>query len=588
MPVDDRPDSDPFAEMGEERTPLPPTVAEWGGTGDFSADRGENRRWLHGLMVFLAGAALMAAVYGDLGLRGPGRGVPGADSFYHLKMAEMLPHVGLLKEFPWLRFAYFTDQGQEFVSHHYGFHALLAPFAQLSIRLTGDSLAGGRWANCFFFGLILVLFARLIRLAGAGAVWTWAPLFVLMPFQFFTRHAFVRAIGPSLVLMLLMLVLLFRRRYLLVAAVIAAYVHVYMGGVLYAPLIVVSYVAAELLVGSKEFGRLARAAAWAMAGWIGGILTHPYRHGMVEFLKLQVLGSGLSPDIPVGKEWKPYADLWFFTQMSGVLLGVWLIAVIGRLRNARPLTAQELCLFLLNVAFGVLTAKARRFIEYWPLFCLLSAVYLASPWIGRWKRVWAAGQDSASPTAWWGLRRLGRMAALGGVAASGVIVGLSPLWGEIRRTARCEHDLPAIQSAMTFLQEHSAAGDVVFTDDWDIFPVFFFYNTHNHYIVGLDPKFTHARRPGLWERYVKISRGQAPAEVSVEEASGSGATVGERIQVRLEDIRDHFGARWVVTDRDHGALAKQLAEAKEFAELVYPPGAYSAVRHSPYLIFRIR
>jgi hypothetical protein len=36
-------------------------------------------------------------------------------------------------------------------------------------------------------------------------------------------------------------------------------------------------------------------------------------------------------------------------------------------------------LLLINFAFLLLTFKARRFIEYWPPFCVLSAAYLSAP-----------------------------------------------------------------------------------------------------------------------------------------------------------------------------------------------------------------
>src|SRR5574341_220729 len=109
-------------------------------------------RPLESVVVFVLGAALMAWVYGGWSRRDDA--VPGNDSFYHIKMASMMPQAATLREFPWLRFCYFTDRGDSFVSHHYGFHLLLAPFVQLSHRLTGSYLPGGRWAVCVFFGLL--------------------------------------------------------------------------------------------------------------------------------------------------------------------------------------------------------------------------------------------------------------------------------------------------------------------------------------------------------------------------------------------------------------------------------------------------
>jgi hypothetical protein len=125
---------------------------------------------------------------------------------------------------------------------------------------------------------------------------------------------------------------------------------------------------------------------------------------------------------------------------------------------------------------------------------------------------------------------------------------------------------------------------VVFTDDWDIFPVFFYHNRHNHYIVGLDPKFTHQREPELWDRYVKISRGEVPSTIRLTAARDTGnvATVG------LSDIRDRFRARFVVCDRDHRRLADALAAAPDLAEFAYPGSSYANARAAEYVVFRVR
>jgi hypothetical protein len=540
------------------------------------------RSRLESLIVFVGGVVLMYSIYaGDGGWWKHVSGVPGNDSFYHIKMASLMPQVGLLREFPWLKFCYFTDEGQAFISHHYGFHALLVPFVKLSRWLTGDELPGGRWAICTFFGLMLVLLDRLLVIARTPWRWLWLPLFVLLPFQFFTRHAFIRAVTPSLVLMLLILLLMFRRRYVWTAFAVALYVHLYMGGVIFGPLIVGLYVVAMLIAPPKDGRNSWRLAVWAVAGWTIGIATHPYRDGMWEFLRMQVFGTGLSPDIQVGKEWKPYNDLWWFAQMSGVTLGVWAAAVFARLRLGKPANAEELALVLMNFAFLVLTLKSRRFIEYWPMFCLLSAAYLAAPVIGNiteslQRRAKARTHD-----------RLVKLAPIGVVGLAAMVVAISPVWQEIRRTSQCDYDLSAIRAAMDFLQEQSQPGEVVFTDDWDIFPVYFYYNSHNHYVVGLDPKFTHARRPDLWERYVKITRGQTPSDVQVETRDAQGRPLIEKLHVSLADIRDHFGADYVVTDRDHRPLAEKLAAAKDFAELIYPSTSYAKSRDAAYLVFRI-
>lgn len=611
----------------------------------------QTRLPLESIAVFAIGVLLMTFIYsGTGGVLGNEIGVPGHDSFYHIKMAALIPEYGLLRHLPWLRFCYFTDQGQDFISHHYGFHALLVPFVLLSHYLTGDALAGGRWAICTIFGLNLLLFNLLLK--GEGIRWRafWIALFILLPYQFFTRHAFVRAISPSLMFILLILLFAFQNRAFLTALVVACYTHLYLGGVIYAPIVIALFTAAHLLC-SREY----RVFPWriliaAVVAWTIGVGTHPYAHGMIEFLHLQIFGSGLTPDIPVGREWKPYNGVWWFVaKLSGPLLITWTLALIARLRLEKPLDPKAMSLLLLNFAFLVLTLKARRFIEYWPVFCLLSAAFLAKPSINRFAEwierdasqtnsrrdrrlriacditgilivllfaILAARSEDIRQNlrrlalAWqpWaivgiylaitGVRsfsapRRSRLAAglraiavACGLVAGTVTLAASPLI-DIQKESRCRYDLPAIREMMAFLKTHSEPGDVVFTDDWDIFPVFFYYNTHNHYIVGLDPKFTHQRRPDLWERYVKISRGQVPSDTQYEKLDDDGRPYKVDIHVELTDIRDHFDTAFVITDRDHKALARKLIDDPAFAELIYPAPSYDEAKNAPYLIFRI-
>jgi hypothetical protein len=533
------------------------------------------------LTVFALGVGLMRWTYGT------SEGVPGNDSYYHVKMAAMLPEYGLMREFPWLRFVYFTDSGNEFVSHHYGFHVLLAPFVLASRAISGDCLEGAKWAMSGFFGLNIALFAAVLRACGVRGRWFWLAWLVLMPPHFFTRHAFVRAIAPSLSCMLLITWGLIRGRGVILAIAVAAYVHVYLGGLLYAPALVGAYAAACLAAQPR------RQLSWrlvlaAVIGWIVGVATHPYSNGLAQFLRLQVLGTGLSPDISVGREWQPYSDVWWFAQVTGATFGLWVAALVVRLRGGVPMGAAEFMLLGCHFGFLVLTLKARRFVEYWPLFCVLSAATLAGPW---WNRVVAVVERMGSGTTGtrrWAQPLIRKGLSAGCIVAAGIVVATAPTWQAVRGGAKCEFDLSAIGSAMTFLAANSDPGDVVFTDDWDVFPVYFYYNTHNHYIVGLDPKFTHHRDPVLWERYVKVSRGQVPADMEVETHGDAGESAKQQVHAALEDIRDYFGAKFAITDRDHKALAGKLAKATEFAELVYPSTNYVESKEAPYLIFRIR
>ena len=719
------------------QTPDAPELSSQSDTAAWTAlPVAESRReawwsWWHPVELvctFLVFAGVMHFIYAEPpGTPWEDIGAPGNDSFYHIKMAALLPEIGLIDTFPWLRTTVFHEK---FVNHHYGFHLLLSPFVGLAHRLTGDYAAGGRWFITLSFGLSMAMFNLLLMVRRIERRWIWLALCLLLPGQFYGRHAFVRAISPSLVCMLLLCLCMFRGRYRLAGVVVAISIHVYLGAVTYAPVLVIAYVLAgliglvgDLILAGAPADRIFREvrgfdgwrlAAWTLGGWVVGLALHPYGGlGVLSFLKLQVFGSGLTPEIEVGREWKSYSPAWFFANMSGVTLIATGIALCLRLRFGERLRTDELALLIMNGVFLGLTLKARRFIEYWPLFSLLSAAYLAGPLLGRRRpspasdpqerpsstaeraaliaacavalaacavaarmaggyvpdafaadwRLWSllggvlalvpmvrfmGGHGRGVSLAWviagggifcgavggmvrllapaehgalarvpigWepfaallaayafsalaaarmqggetarrpkpGVRSLASIAAAVAIAAA-VLIPAGALFGALQRSTRCKYDLPAIREVMHTLEAASNQGDVVFTDDWDIFPVYFYMNHHNHYIVGLDPKFSHEKDPVLWERYVRISRGEVPTTSRVQTVE-NGQPVTRKIDVQLRDIRTHFGARFVVIDRDHRSLAEKLDGAGKLSECVFPEDP--KVRPSaPYLLYRI-
>ncbi|MBK8913782.1 MAG: NPCBM/NEW2 domain-containing protein [Phycisphaerales bacterium] len=609
-------------------------------------------------IVFLIGALLMYWLQtGTGGLLGDELGIPENDAGYHVRMSAMIPEHGLLRTFPWLQFTWFRASGDEFVSHHYGFHLLLLPFVLLSQALTGEAMSGGRWGITCCFGVMLAVLNALLAAGGIRRRWLWLALFLLMPSQFFLRHGFIRAICPSLTCILLIVLLVVRNRPFAAGCAVLAFTHLYLGGVTFTP-VMIAFLVLSWLVGSGQAERFPwRTVACLCGGLLLGIVSYPYFGGMFEFLYVQVLGSGLTPDIPVGQEWKPYEGVWWFAaEHGGVLMTLLVGAIVLRMRAGPRLSMHEAWILLLNFGALALTLKARRFIEYWPALGFISAAWLLSPLIAQaearvrrgwlrlrrervlvasaarwilppvaaglcgwaWFEVFARGRAGTvepatlteSHGALFGLAvgfavlavlDLGRRvhgaarwiaAGVCGVGAAGLVLAAvtgfaGPSLADVRNELRCPYDLPAIREMMQYIRTNSAPGEIIFTDDWDTFPIFFYHNTHNYFIVGLDPKFTHARRPDLWERYVAITNARTPATRSVRMKGADGKSRLEKIDISLSDIREHFRASWVICDRDHRALAGALHRDRQFASLVFPSTDLSVAQRAPYMVFRI-
>jgi hypothetical protein len=629
-----------------------PTEVHWLGASAPRPARWSFRGEL--LVAFLIGVTLIQFLFSGTGGRSGVRpNLAGNDCFYHVKMALMLPEIGLPPRFEWLTQTIFFDR---FVSHHYGFHVYLLPFVKVSQWLVGDPIPGARWAMAVSFGLVLAVFVWVLRTLGITSRWVWLTLVLLAPTDFFIRHCYVRAIDLSLLLQLVGLGLLLRGRYALAGLVIALYTHVYLGSFFLIIIAGIHFVSGLL---DRERPRIdGRLLAWVVAGTVAGVMTHPYFPDSVSFLGTQIFATGLTPEIGVGTEWRAYDNVWSFANLIGIPLAVQAVALAWRLRAGPPLNRGEWTLLVASLFFFVLVLKARRFIEYWPVFSVLSSAALAGGLVDGVVRSMSVSGPSpragggrgavlcclataliaasgtlvvltiarraglgASIATWrsWDvswiallvlmvlavalpalLDRGGRLHSslvtkpavavqilmVGALVYMILLVGIAPQASIVRRWAKGKYDLDQVQAVMRALRDASDRGDIVFTDDWDVFPVYFFFNDWNRYIVGLDPVFSYRKDRETWERYVKISRGQVPSSAAVEDMV-DGRRQQRTIQVTPDDIRAVFHARFVITDQDHTALSEKLDAASTFARRIYTATPRTEGAKPPYMLFEI-
>lgn len=468
------------------------------------------------------------------------------DSYYHIKMARLLPQLGFIDQFPWLHWTIFRER---FVSHHHGFHVFLAPFAAASESLTNGLVAGAKTANVIAMSLTCLTFCAVLRRLNVKHAPLWLLALACAPGHFWVRMSYIRAPMIALPLLLLALWLILAGRSTWLAVIAFLLTQVYNGAVLLL-LLPTSLVLAGLLR-REPLGPALRHAVAVVVGLTLGLVLHPYFPANLHFLRIQLFGTGLGAPNEAGIEWRPY-DARFFLMMSGPLIAIWTTCLVQRLRSRIGVSARTIFLLLLNLFFLVLTLKARRFVEYWPVFALINAAEfsaLPAPSV----RETNPGIRTQRPS--WHIVLAVALVAMGGLINLRIA----------RANIHPSYDPGQLRGPMEFLAAHSPVGSIVFTDDWDVFPYCFYWNHHNRYIVGLDPVFTMKMYPELWERYRLITRGLTPATLSGSEAGDP------RNRVTIGDISRVFGAGYVLVASDHPALYEQLGNDKDMFRLVYPP-----------------
>ena len=441
----------------------------------------------------------------------------GLDGYFHIRYSHLLRTQGLITAFPWLSA---TLYAQNFVDDHFLFHLLQTPFT-LGDLIWGAKLYGWVIATAVFFLFYHILIAHRLPYP---ELWTLA-LFVASPI-FLLRISMPRAPGISLLLLLLSTLLILQRKDRWLGPLAFIYVWTY-GGF---PLL--SVLAGCATIVSFWYEKRIRTTLLLAVGLgtAAGLIINPYFPQNLQFLFLSYtkIEMGMFPaGIPAGTEDYPYAAS---TAIKHTLLVVMIISVTIFLYLIRPLTlnADTMMLFLFSMVLLCLYIEVRRFIEYWPPFAFLfSAFALAQPihdLTARHTRIVKA------------------------VVIAVLVLACTNTVHEIDRISDNEHNPAIYAKAAAYLRENTPAKSIVFTGDWDDFPILFFYNSHNYYIVGLGLHYLYFYDQQLFTRWMDITDGliASPAEA----------------------MHDGFGAQYALCLKSDVALLRQLEKDPE-TRMVY-------------------
>jgi hypothetical protein len=464
--------------------------------------------------------------------------IVGNDGYYHIKFAQLMRQQGLRIDFPWLPLTVLNER--DFTDHHLLFHVLLLPFTFGDLRI-GAKVAALLFGTLAIFSVYLLMVQLRIRypLLWLLALLGSAPWFL-------ARESMTRRQSISLALLVLATYLLVSGRFRWLLWL----------GLLYTWL-VDSPVLLLALVGIGFGARLVAEgrATWPIFGWTAlgvglGLVVQPYFPNNVRFALLHVLPKLAPPqDVGIGAEWLPYGP-------GELLEASWLAIILAPLGfvpllfEPRRWGRDHAALLLggLALLFLALYLRARRFVELEPAFAVLLCAYtwthyrLSARGAVVRERLWAVARAAAA---------LALVAGLGWQASIGVL--------EAQQKAAAGRHHSTFLAASAWLRENTLAGELVYQTDWDDFPQLFFYNTHNTYVVGLDPTYLSQADLELYQVWRDVGRGLVDSPSTI--------------------IRERFGARWVISDLFHTEF---IARARA------DPGLEAVFQAPNALIYRVR
>jgi hypothetical protein len=486
----------------------------------------------------LIATAIVATVFSLVQWASPS--IVGVDGYFHIKVAWLMAQQGWRMlfplDFPWLQLTVLNPR--EFTDHHLLFHILLVPFTFLDLRI------GAKLAAVVFASIAMLVLYQLMAENRVKAPLVWLLIALASAGPFLYRISMTRRQSLTVLLLLLTLLMAFRGKTRWLFPIAFAFTWLFDGFPLLLGVCGAVFIGVWWERRRPDWGLL----LFPTAGVILGTVINPYFPNNILFSYLHMLPKvfqlvGLSPgdeEVRVGNEWYPYS-MDFLLNSSWLALALVPLGFIPILLDARPsqlkrVDGKVLALAIIAVTFLVLYLRSRRWIEAEPIFATLFCAFAWSRALPE--RVTAPLKGRVAP---W---RQTVLAVLCGLAMLPLVsMSIDRAQDDVGRTS----DYQRFRGASSWLAANTPLGARVFSTDWDDFPELFFWNTHNSYLIGLDPTYMYLYDGPLYLRWRSITRGQV-------ERPG-------------QDIRDRFGSGWVFTDLSHDAFIKRAQEDPDMVEV---------------------
>jgi hypothetical protein len=487
------------------------------------------------------------------------------DGYYHIRWARLLwenMRAGHVRPptFPWLPLT--TLSPRDYVDHHLLFHIILIPFTWFRDLQTGAKVAAFLFGSLAVFSCYWLVVRYEIRYR---LLWLLALLACSAPFLY--RMNMSKAPPFAIIFLALGTYLLFERKHwqlLPLAFVFALTYDLFV-------LLILAAVIWTLVVAWTEERFEWRPLAWVVLGSVLGLIINPYfPHNLYlfyEHARVKITAADFSTK--VGQEWYPYDTREFmincYVALVAMLIGYLAFDGSDRKRSQRPMYFLILSTLLL-----LMTARWKRFAEYFPPFAILFAAFtLENFWRGRAvfthlpedmmedlqpfldrKEPAAMAKDLQREETW-------KIIKIGFVA---VALGMA-LFANVYRTHKdiSESDpRDYYAKGAAWMRANIPPGERVFNTDWDDFPRLFYYDQTHVYTSGLDPTYLMDKDADLSRLYDRITTGE-------EEDPGPL-------------IRDRFGARWIFSDntKDHDSFYDNALRSGWF-DRVYEDGDCSVL-----------
>ena len=487
-------------------------------------------KWVD-LAPVLALAILVPAVL--LGLTNSAGHAPNPDSYYHAGTARLYAEHGWLSSFPWLEH---TALGAHFPNVHLLQHLLLAPLAYWDAP---DDVMSH--AAVFLTTALVISIALVLRRWGVRGAWLFASLGIFASPLALQYGCFLKGGSTFFVLLIWYIDGVYRGSTRQTFAFAWLSVYAYVGAPLLIPIALVFFVVERLWSGDWRPQILVA----TLAGLAAGLIINPFwpHHWAQighELYSLVQQDADLVVNFLRGNEWRSLRGrtIFLFAIPHWV---IWFVLLLRQTFSTERVSAQTAAGVAISLGLFAGALLAGEKILY--LAVLVSVLFI--PVLAK----------ESGPWPKWAVALL--LCAALGASAEGVYknsraahAGSRPLASDFRAMAE-------------FAQANSNAGEMIVLP-WDDFPGFFYYNTHNHYPVGLNTEFLRRTAPKRFDAFQRLFEGNAKRPERL-------------LPVYFDDAR-YLIVRAEPRNRGEIALLKQMDANEHFSELASPSAFWRIFR----------
>lgn len=450
-----------------------------------------------------------------------GEYLPDRDAYFHIKIAELLSKQGWVYNLPWMTESIHSIR---YVDYHFLFHWMQVPF----VFLFSDLIFAAKISTTVFCGATVAMMIVLLRELEIPHRWFWVLFFIFASPIFTGRLLFGRGVTLFLGMLFLFIYYVHRKKYISLAVLAHLSVWTYPGFPMMGMFVFFYTIANRLHNNKWEL----RTFLYPVAGFISGFVIHPaFPHQFYGFW-LEFGVHSLRPTALASiAEWLPpeTSVVW-----PGIIIPVlFLIVTFLMAEKQRPLqTALLLVIFFLFLSLYSSIKPFEYLIPFLTLFLALQP---------------------------WDMFREKTRYILTGIA-----LVLMLLWSGSdmyrRMISQIQVSSPVQEfDAAEWLKQNTEKKSLVLLN-WDEFPAFFFKNSDNLYLNGLNPVYSYGYN---FINYLMLD---------------------SFFRARTEnfyEIPGKFNADYAVLNRAYSAGSIELIQKRpEFADLVY--------ENKRFYIFRFR